>query len=803
MLLLSACRRPIRVAASILAPLFALGLLAAAPRPAHVTFRAPAGTRPAGPLGSSQFAAVLPSGQLLEPLGQSVRIAAGVAGFAIAPSGHYAIVAARDGASAPFGGALVVVDTRTMALASRVDAPHPFGGATALRDPLDPRRTLVLASVPAANAVDVFTLDNAGKLAPDTVAASIPIPPPLDAGIANFGWAAPSTIIAGRTGRAYVLDLAGDSVVTLDVSKRAALAAPLDVGYFPAGAALAGGTLVVADQGLAQARALASPAMLPAFAAPAYETDRSSALSFVALDAHGDAATSAALAMDAAPDGVHVVGGAQPAAVAIAPRARYAFVAMAGVDRIATVDLQAQRVIGGTELRLYDRGPYGTQPVALALSRNGTRLYVALAGINAVAVLDARNPRRLHRLGLLPTGWAPVALALSADGRRLFVANAHGTVGAGADAATFERIDLARTELRSATRRTLADQRALGAVSDDAIVPQVVGADPSAAIKHVVLILAGNRTFDSVLGDLGSEPRFATVATPSLARYGATVTPNLHALAATFALAGNMYTTAGAVRNGDALALAGTETALELRAAAAGAAWPGVDGLAPDDYPRMGYLFNSLAARHMAFRDYGVLLDTAGFNRGRYDLDVPALAALAGSVDLRYPGRDPRIPNDVRSAEFVADYGRLDAAANGDAQAGAPSFVSIRLASEFAGHSDAEALAAQDRALGTIVDFVTHRSTWASTAIFVLPEDAGTDPDHVDGHRSYALVISPYAKRGYLGMRHVSTASVLKTEEELLGLPTLALPDTLATDMSDFFSTAFDATPYTAVGAAR
>jgi len=45
-------------------------------------------------------------------------------------------------------------------------------------------------------------------------------------------------------------------------------------------------------------------------------------------------------------------------------------------------------VAGGTELRLFDRGPYGTQPTALALSRDGSRLYVALTGLNAVAVIE-------------------------------------------------------------------------------------------------------------------------------------------------------------------------------------------------------------------------------------------------------------------------------------------------------------------------------------------------------------------------------------------------------------------------------
>ena len=133
------------------------------------------------------------------------------------------------------------------------------------------------------------------------------------------------------------------------------------------------------------------------------------------------------LRMDPTPDGLRLVGGAHPTAIVTTANADYAFVAMTNVDRIATVALGATpHVVGGTELRLFDRGPYGTQPTALALSRDASRLYVALTGLDAVAVIDARDPLHLHRLGLIPTGWSPSALALSADDRTLYVANQNG-----------------------------------------------------------------------------------------------------------------------------------------------------------------------------------------------------------------------------------------------------------------------------------------------------------------------------------------------------------------------------------------
>ena len=210
----------------------------------------------------------------------------------------------------------------------------------------------------------------------------------------------------------------------------------------------------------------------------------------------------------------------------------------------------------------------------------------------------------------------------------------------------------------------------------------------------------------------------------------------------------------------------------------------------------------------MTYRDYGALVRVSGFTEneapagaegpglgGLYALDVPALAVLGDHIDLSYPGANPRIRDVARAQEFERDFDpfvRTDRV---------PAFTYVRLPGDgderIAGSLPlAETVADGDRALGTIVDYLTHIPQWSSTAIVIMPSDAASTRDHVEEHRSYAVVVSPYAKRHYIGMRHLSTVSALKTEEELLGLPALSLGDALATDMSDFFTPAPDFTPY-------
>jgi DNA-binding beta-propeller fold protein YncE len=820
----------------------------AVPQTAPVTYAAPGGNIPAGHFRGATYDAVLPSGRLVTPLGPSVVTGMNALGIAVTPDGRFAVVTNDDerearvhsdvDPNATGGFSLAVVELASMRVVDRYAAPGEkfWVGVAALADPTDARRTLVLASGGPANVVYAFTLDANGHLSADAKHV-IAVPGPADPAFADRGHSYPGTLaLSNDKRRAYVVNEAAGTLAAIDTATRALSGPTVAVGYFPFGAALAGDRLVVTDEGLMRYANLAQPATAPPFRTPASDPQHASALSFVPLAAGGDLSALAqdappfgggTLALDPAPDGVTTVGGAHPTSVVTTRDGAYAFVAMSNVDRIATIALGGTpRAVGGTELRLFDKGPYGTQPAGLALSSDGARLYVALAGLNAVAVIDARDPIHLHRLGLIPTGWYPTALALASDGRTLYVVN---TKGFGHDAgftgdfvlqadsnavwSTLQKIDLSAVQLKSTTMHTLANTRRV--LTTPVRYP--------AAIRHVVVILQENKTFDAMLGDLG-----VPHGDPTLVQFGQSVTPNLHALARRYGLAANIFSDAEESDAGHQFFAAGVSTLYTERTLfAKGGRVPLVNkNEDPEDYPRTGYVFNALARHRIAFREYGDFVRVSGYDEGAardpkaddpqyvgiddkdaptqglgglYSLDVPAPAVLEGHVDLNYPGWNLRIRDERRAKEFVRDYGALVA------QGRQPRYTYIWLPADHGGFGPGippipEEVADGDRALGMIVDYLSHLPSWKQTVLFVMPDDAQSSRDHVDEYRTYAIVAGPFVKRHYVGMHHLSTVSVLKTSEQLLGLGTLALGDLLATDMSDFFTAGGgDAAPYVAL----
>jgi DNA-binding beta-propeller fold protein YncE len=730
-----------------------------------IVYEAPAEKLPAGHLGPNPFWAVLPSGRLVKPAGSSVTVASNALAVALSPDGRYAFVA---------GSALSAIDVTTMAVVSQFTPPvrSSFTSVVAVRDPADPSGMLIVAASGVAGAIYFIRFDS-GTLVADSVM------PVLSVG--GF----PSSLIVAPNGlTVYVVEGDANRVAAIDLRRRH-VTGTHPVGFFPLGVALASNRLLVCNEGLMRYVTLSPPQSTPAYRPPPADMDDASSMSLLPLDTRGDFAASVAadaLHMDPPPDGLHIVGGAHPNAVAVTPDGAYAFVALANVDRVAVVSLLGTpHVVNGIDLRLFPRGPFGSEPDALALSADGKRLYVALAGLDAIAVLDATTPLSLKRLGLIPTGDYPAALALSEDGRSLFVANAKGY---GPDESglpsTLQRIDLSGLDLMHATYTALGDARVGHAGSGTSIVPALGSSRGSARIKHVVMILQGDRTYDSTFGDLTDETgRAHGNGDPAMTAFGVAVTPNLHALARNFALADNFYSEAGTAVLGHQIALGGIADDFSEKRTLGGSS-PRED---PEDYARYGYIFNTLSQHRLTYRDYGELLYLSGYDAGLYTLDVPALSALRGRVDERYPGWNPAIDDKHRALEFIRDYGLL-------ARTGkTPRFSAIWLPSVDPRDGDA--------ALGIIVSHITRLPSWKDTAIFILPGYAASQHDHVSIRRSYAVVVSPYAKHGYVGHRHLATTSVLKTEEELLGLPPLSLGDLLVTDMSDFFTSKPRFAPFT------
>jgi YVTN family beta-propeller protein len=188
-----------------------------------------------------------------------------------------------------------------------------------------------------------------------------------------------------------------------------------------------------------------------------------------------------------------------------------------------------------------------------------------------------------------------------------------------------------------------------------------------------------------------------------------------------------------------------------------------------------------------------------------YFLAMPSLAVLGkknpngeARIDLNYPGYNFNISDQRRAQEFIADFDRMLKGGT------LPQFIYLYLPNDHTGGVQApnaktvgssalQQVADNDVALGMVLTHIMNSQvyynagTGQGAAIFITQDDAQSSLDHIHPHRTPLVVVSPYAKPGYLAGRHYVTASVVKTEELLLGLPPNNLGDLFATDLRDMF----------------
>ncbi len=361
------------------------------------------------------------------------------------------------------------------------------------------------------------------------------------------------------------------------------------------------------------------------------------------------------------------VGETHPSATAIVRRGatEVLYVAKANSDSLGLILVRNNRRLPDFDmsplgLTLSDgHAVHGAYPNALAVSADNTRLYVAEAGTNSVAVLNVSNPIAPQLLGRIPTGWYPTALAVSADGRTLYVANAKG-IGEDINPATdksanpkatgiesytdgnfifgtAQKIDLTTLNLNTATQTALADNFAINTPADTTIVP--VGGAASGKIKHVIFILHENKTFDSMLGNLGTHfgpyasLTYNNANTTGNGRNGGANTPNGTAftdgqltgvslntqlLAQTFATAVNYYSDAEESDAGHQFSASGTATDYTEKTllVKTGRGLLVNKNFEPEDYPEGGYIFNNAARNGVSFKDYGAMIRIDGTDTG-------------------------------------------------------------------------------------------------------------------------------------------------------------------------------------------
>jgi len=180
----------------------------------------------------------------------------------------------------------------------------------------------------------------------------------------------------------------------------------------------------------------------------------------------------------------------------------------------------------------------------------------------------------------------------------------------------------------------------------------------------------------------------------------------------------------------------------------------------------------------------------------------PARTNIASLRDItvkNFPGFVLTISDTTRARLFA------DSVTSWDAQGRFPDLVIMWLPRDHTygvrgGRPTPRAMVADnDLALGQIVERLSQSPAWSSLAVFVLEDDAQNGPDHVDAHRSVLLVASPYARRGVVDSTFYTTASVVLSIEQILGLAPLSQYDAAATPLWNAFSRQIDSATFTHV----
>jgi YVTN family beta-propeller protein len=721
---------------------------------------------------------VTPEGWRVTPAGTQTRLGNDPLDLAISPDGTLAIVANAGYQSH----SLMVVDTSTGAVKQTINSLNNSvraGPSTNDTAPGGPTHFYFAGGVNGYYVGLAFSPDGSTAYASDGPGSGIhtfavtggTLTEKQEIGLPNGAW--PAGIAGSADGtRLYVASDLADSLLVVDPAKRKVLSS-IPVGHLPYGVALdhTGQYVYVSNWG----------------------GDTVSVLSAASGTSLGVLAT-----------GLH------PCAMALNPTSSELYVANSDSDTVTVIDTARNTVLRTIDLRPYAGAPIGTSPDAVSVSPDGGTLYVANAGNNDVSVVKLGTPGSTSGLdrvqGLIPTGWYPAGVA--ARSNVIFVVNMYG-LGVGSIApgqyiasmvqGTLSRIPVpTSTQLAADTAQVNLNDRfsRLPAGVKGNPVPATVGA-PS-PIKHVIYVMKENRTFDQVLGDLGKGN-----GDPSLEMFPYSVTPNQHTLASRFVTLDNFYTDGAVSADGWSWSTeAGANTYNDKN-------WPldyGTYGR-PYDFggfnnnetaglmgtPTSSFLWDRLAQAGVSYRNYGFFMDKA-------PVQIPtSMPNLVGQTDVNYTGWNLKYDDQLRMDEWMREF------ANYKASGWLPTMQFVYLPQD---HTMVTAtqqpqpssmIADNDLALGRLVDAVSHSQFWASTAIFVVEDDAQDGPDHVSGHRTIAQVISPYTQTGAVDSTLYSTASMLRTMELILGLQPMTQFDAAATPMYASFQTTPNLTPYSAL----
>ena len=537
-----------------------------------------------------------------------------------------------------------------------------------------------------------------------------------------------------------------------------------------------------------------------------------------------------------------VIVGLHPNEISSDKSGKFVYITNSNSDNVSVINTSTDEISETISVRLQPEiNPFfGDSPNGLCLSPDGKILYVANGMDNAIAVIELGKNATVKAskdesivTGFIPTGGYPSAICilkteylyvcnLEAAGARIGLSNENTSntfynshkmmasisvirIPGSKDLKAYTDTVIAVNNL---SRATIAREKPRESIQPKP-VPERIG-EPS-LFKHVVYIIKENRTYDQVLGDMKQGD-----GDPGLCIYGSEITPNTHKLSEEFMLLDNFYVSGKCSAEGHQWTDASIVTDYiekNMRAWFRSYAHVQTDALV---YAPTGFLWDNATSHNKSVRIYGEASVPVLDNKLKW-ADIykkykngekveftnhTTIDPVSKILSQTYPSYGNHEFSDAMRADaFIKELNDYETIP-GDQF---PELIVMALPNDHTagirpGSPTPRAMVADnDFALGRIVETFTKSRFWENTVIFVVEDDSQGGWDHVSAYRTVAMVISPYSRLKKTIHTYYTQPSMVRTIEQILGLPPMNIQDAIANPMADCFGTNPDKTPYQAL----
>ncbi|MFM9837796.1 MAG: bifunctional YncE family protein/alkaline phosphatase family protein [Cyclobacteriaceae bacterium] len=536
--------------------------------------------------------------------------------------------------------------------------------------------------------------------------------------------------------------------------------------------------------------------------------------------------------------------GLHPNAIISSPDKKSIYVANGNSDYVSVISTVKEEVTDSIFVGLFKRETeyIGSTPNALAINGEGNKLYVANGLDNAICVVDITTKPSVKNYsvqGYIPTEAYPSGIVINKN--ELYVTNLEATGARAANSSASDIFGIEKMkEDKEDEKKVMAfnTHKQLASISFIPIptegelkaytekvrklnmefrlalserlprkdiaprpVPERIG-EPS-VFKHVLYIIKENRTYDQVFGDM-PEGR----GMPSLCIFGDSITPNQHKLAREYLLMDNYHVSGKGSAEGHHWASAAMVTDYTEKSVRAWfRSYPHVlyDAMV---YNKKGLIWNNALDHGKTVRIYGEACsfeyDEKLYNwKKLYDMreagtiaqfkfkNTTTISRLRPVLSQTFPGgADETVSDQMRADAFIKELNEISAQ-SGDQL---PNLMIMALPNDHTAGTNPNyptpqaMVADNDLAVGRIVEAVMSSRFAESTVIFISEDDSQAGWDHISAYRTTGFVISAYSRLQKTVRTNYNQTSLVRTMEQILGLPPMNVIDATALPMFDCFT---------------